>query len=36
MVFYKLVLSQQRLADKSKAGVAYQRALIKPDFPTFL
>ena len=29
MVFYKLLTSQQRLADKSKAGVAYQRALIK-------
>ena len=29
MVFYKLFHSQQRLADKSKAEVAYQRALIK-------
>ena len=29
MVFYKLLTSQQRLADKSKAEVAYQRALIK-------
>ena len=36
MVFYKLFHSQQRLADKSKAGVAYQRALIKLDFCTFL
>ena len=29
MVFHKLLTSQQRLADKSKAEVAYQRALIK-------
>ena len=36
MVFYKLFHSQQCLADKSKAGVAYQRALIKSDFSTFL
>ena len=31
MVFYKLLTSQQRLADKSKAEVAYQRALIKAE-----
>ena len=36
MVFYKLFHSQQRLADKSNAGVAYQCALIKLDFSTFL
>ena len=36
MAFYKLFHSQQRLADKSKAVVAYQRALSKADFSTFL
>ena len=29
MVFYKLFHCQQPLADNSKAGVAYQSALIK-------
>ena len=36
MVFYKLLTSQKRLADKSKAEVAYKRALIRSDFSTFL
>ena len=36
MVFYRLFHSQQRLADKSRAGVAYQRALTKSDFSTLL